>query len=64
MALSRYLSCPIIREARPEDAQDIAKLQINTDSEKIAGVFKDNEEGAFQVLSEQFQKSHTIRVNA
>lgn len=56
MALSRFLSCPIIREARPDDAEDIARLQINTDSEKLAGVFKYNEEGAFKVISQQFRK--------
>ncbi|MCE7734219.1 MAG: GNAT family N-acetyltransferase [Candidatus Heimdallarchaeota archaeon] len=58
MAISGYLSCPIIREARPDDAEYIARLQINTDSEKIAGVFKDNEKGAFEVISQQFKKHY------
>lgn len=50
------LVCPIIRPARPDDAKDIARLQITTDSEKMSGVFKDNVDGAFKVLTEQFTK--------
>ncbi|OLS19997.1 MAG: hypothetical protein HeimC2_39280, partial [Candidatus Heimdallarchaeota archaeon LC_2] len=56
MFIPKHLSCPIIREATPDDAKDIAKLQITTDSEKLCGVFKDNEEGAFEVIRQQFHK--------
>lgn len=52
--LANHLSCPIIRPATPEDAESIARLQITSGSEKISGVFRDNVEGAFRVLSDQF----------
>jgi ribosomal protein S18 acetylase RimI-like enzyme len=39
-----------------EDAEAIAKLQLNSGSEKISGVFQDNREGAFEVLRKQFAK--------
>lgn len=56
--LAKHLSCPIIRPARIADAADIAWLQINTDSEKVSGVFKDNVKGAFEVLENQYSKHH------
>jgi ribosomal protein S18 acetylase RimI-like enzyme len=58
MSLVRYLTCPIIRPAVPEDAEAIARLQINSGSEKICGVFQDNKRGAFKVLRKQYLKHY------
>ncbi|MHA2091689.1 MAG: GNAT family N-acetyltransferase [Candidatus Kariarchaeaceae archaeon] len=58
MSLVRYLSCPIIRPAVPEDADSIARLELNSGSEKISGVFRDNIEGALEVLTKQFSEHY------
>ncbi len=56
MQIDQYLSCPVVRPAKAEDAEGIARVLLNSNSRLFDAVYKDVHEQATELLIEQFRK--------
>lgn len=56
MFTPQYLSCPVVRKARPEDSRAVARVLMNSDSRFFNSVYRDTKLNAELLLEDQYRK--------